>query len=205
MRWMMGMAAAAMLAALGGCDKPAVEGYYDVPPDVAFARVAKADVGTYRKLRQCGMLIYFELQQQPPSTLTWIVTSSNVRVAQFGVRFTPQGSGTLVSIEVPKGPNGREIYDGTQHYAHPALMQPLRPSVRELIDAAIAQRPFDFDRVAKPWNTDQLCSEEYQTFQQTGQPYRMGDPEGIAPALADQWRREGKFLRVDRDEYFAAQ
>ena len=59
----------------------------------------------------------------------------------------PSGQGSIVAIEVPIGPNGAEIYDGQQRYSHPALMQPVRPSVRELVDAAIEKRPYDWHRL----------------------------------------------------------
>jgi hypothetical protein len=200
MRWFIGMAAVAVVAALTGCQSE--DGYYDIPPDVAYYRVAQADITAFRKARQCGMLIYFSVEQEPRSALTWTVTSGDVRVAQFGVRFTAHGRGTIISIEVPKGPNGREMYDGAQTYTHPALMQPLRPAVREFIDAAIEQRPFDFHNLPHPLNTDQLCSEELQNFEMTGQPYRIDDPTEMTHAMAEDLRQQGRRLQVEQDDYF---
>ena len=107
--------------------------------------------------RQCGMLIYFSATEIPPNSIKWRVTTGDTVVAAFTIRIAPQGKGTVINIDVPKAPNGGEIYDGKQHYFYPALMQPLRPALRELVDAAIARRPYDVRRLPKPFNTDSLC------------------------------------------------
>src|SRR5476649_2024258 len=130
--------------AISGCSARS-EGYYDVAPKAAFERVRAADIIGFRDERQCGMLIYFSATVNPPNSIKWRVTNGDIVVAAFTMRFTPQGKGTVITIDVPRAPNGGEIYDGKQHYFYPALMQPLRPALRELVDAAIAGRHYDYN------------------------------------------------------------
>ena len=72
--------------------------------------------------------------------------------ASFSVSLSQTGNGTQATIAVPKAADGGEIYNSKQHYSHPALMQPLRPAVQEMIDAAMEKRPFDWHRLPDPIN-----------------------------------------------------
>jgi hypothetical protein len=109
-------------------------------------------------------------------------------VASFSVSLSQTDNGTQTTIVVPKADDGGEIYDGKQHYSHPALMQPLRPAVQELIDAAMEHRPFDWHRLPDPLNVapnDSLnnCSMGQQSLAR-GIPVELGDPEGVPHDVA---------------------
>ena len=193
------LAAITLAAALASCAAPPLDDYYNITPAEAFTRLHHADIKGFRDARQCGMLIYFSTSEQPPHSILWTVTSSQIPVASFTLHLAPQGTGTRITIEVPKGPNGAEIYDGQQKYSHPALMQPLRPAVRELIDAAIARRPYDWHRIPDPLNTDGFCGSLRQNFEASGQPYSLNDPSGMTHDQAEEARQKGLNLQVERD------
>jgi hypothetical protein len=189
------------VAVLAGCGKP--DGYYDVDPATAYDLLRKADVTGFRDARQCGMLVYFSTREDGSSTITWDVTSKGVSVASFRLRVAPSGTGSVVSIEMPKGPNGNEIYDGQQHYAHPAFMQPMRPALREFVDATLEQRAYDWHRIADPLNTDELCGSMRDNFAASGQPYEIDDPSGMTHQQAEDARAQGATLHVESDQVFA--
>ncbi|MDF8332056.1 hypothetical protein POM99_02475 [Novosphingobium sp. HBC54] len=105
--------------------------------------------------RQCGILIYFSPVKTPGKAIRWIVTSSGQIVARFAVRLEPQGDGTRAIIDIPADPHGGEIYDGDKFYPRPALKQPLRPAVEELVNAAMEGRTFNGEGLN---NTDRVCS-----------------------------------------------
>jgi len=193
----------AATALLVGCD-PKPDGYYDVSAQEALARLRQADIIGFRDARQCGMPITFRQHEIAPGAISWDVSSSDVPVAAFSLKVAPSGQGSTIAIKVPAGPNGAEIYDGHQHYSHPALMQPLRPSLRELVDAAIAKRPYDWHRLPEPLNTDDLCGSERQNLEAGGAVYAVDDPEGMTHADAEAARARGQPLSVERDRVFAA-
>jgi hypothetical protein len=188
-------------AALCACQQRQ-DGYYDIPPATAFARLQQADLTGFRDARQCGMLIYFSEKDDGSQLVTWTATSSDIRVVMFRFRVAPSQQGSIISIEVPRGPNGAEIYDGHQKYTHPALMQPLRPALRELVDAATEQRPYDWHRIPDPLNTDGLCGSLRQNFEASGQPYRIDDPLGMTHAQAEDARNSDRAPPVQRDDVF---
>lgn len=136
-------AIATMLAGCGGPEP----GVYPVPVAEALQRLKKADVDGFRSARQCGILIHFSAGSPRDNAITWRVTSSGTEMLRFTVKLTPEGDGTRALIEVPAEPKGGEMYDGNQFYPRPALHQPLRPAVQEMIDAAMEQRPFDVMRI----------------------------------------------------------
>ena len=195
----------ASLLALGACQGHPNELYYKIAPSEAYNRLLRADVVGFRDARQCGMLIYFTMSSPTPDALSWEVDSSDVPVARFTLRVVPKNDGSVIAIELPKGPNGAEIYDGNQHYTHPALMQPMRPALRELVDSAMAGRPYDWHRIPDPLNTDGLCGSMRQNFEASGAPYELNDPSGMTHYQAQAVRSNGKSLEAEQDQVFADQ
>lgn len=167
--------------ALAGCKESELE--YPVALADALTRLKNADVIGFRNARQCGLLIHFSNYAPDDHTLKYLVRSSKQEVVSFTVQLTATASGTQAAILVPKAEDSGEIYDGEHHYSHPALMQPLRPAVRELIDAAMEQRPFDWRRLPDPLSTgpnetQTNCGMGQQSLQR-GVPVLLTDPEGV--------------------------
>lgn len=187
----------ALASALAGCGEKRVPGVYALPPAEAMARLANADIDGFRNARQCGILIHFAQASEGPDAITWRVTSSGKPVARFTVRLAAEGQGTRATIEVPEAPKGGEIYDGSQFYPRPALNQPLRPAVQELIDAAMERRPYDVWRIPDPRNMDQVCSLQRGSLEH-GRLLRVDDIPGKTPAESEQIR-EQEALRRERE------
>jgi hypothetical protein len=136
--------AGAAFALLMGCGGGLPAGTYEVPVEVAYQRLIAGDMDDFRIARQCGILIHFDVEKELNKQVRWIVRSSGMQVAQFTVRLIPvDAQTTRFEIDVPAAPEGGEIYDGTKFYPRPALHQPLRPAIQELIAARIEQRPYD--------------------------------------------------------------
>jgi hypothetical protein len=195
----------ASLLGLGGCQGHPGELYYKLAPGEAYNRLQKADITGFRDARQCGMLIYFSTGQTAPDAVTWDVTSSDVLVARFTLRVVPKGDGSVIAIELPKAPNGKEIYDGSQTYTHPALMQPMRPALSELVDSAMTGRPYDWRRIKGTLNTDGLCGSLRDNFEASGRPYQLNDPSGMTHDDAEAARSNGRSIPVEQDQVFADQ
>lgn len=141
-----------------GCGK-AEPGVYELPLTEAYARLTEADIDGFRLARQCGILIHFQSSGEKDESMTWRITSSGRPLLRFTVGLAAEGPDrTRAIIEVPADPAGGEPYDGTKHYPRPAINQPLRPAVQELIDAAMADRPYDVQRIPQPRNMDRVCS-----------------------------------------------
>ncbi len=195
-----------VFAAVAGCSSSTRWGHYDIPFDEARARLMKADIVGFRDARQCGYLIHFSLNTPDPETVGWVVRYRERTVASFFVHLTPSGSSVDADFVIPKGPNGGEIYDGKQAYDYPVLLQPLRPALQELVDSAMAQRPFEWQRIADPQQssdtyfsfgtinslkdrppiskTQEACLEGRQTLAR-GVAWSMDDPPGFPPLGAD--------------------
>jgi hypothetical protein len=177
MRWQWRLGIVAGVVLLSGCGH--APGVYDLPPAEVFARLTKADMNGFRMARQCGILIHFERKDTPGQAVSWTVTSSDTDMVRFTVRLTPvSGGGTSTTIEVPAGPNGGEAYDGNQSYPRPALQQPLRPEVQELIDAAIDQRRYDIARLPQPTNLDRTCNVQRAGLESGKSHFAVGDHTG---------------------------
>lgn len=138
---------------LAGCSRPPLT--WSLSPDEAYARLERADIAGFRLARQCGILIYFSPVKTAGKAIRWNVTSSGQTVASFTVRLEPEGDGTRAVIEIPSDPRGGEIYDGDKDYPRPALKQPLRPAVEELVNAAMDGRKFHGEGLT---STDRVCS-----------------------------------------------
>ena len=202
--WLGGGFVIAFLA-LVGCSEGADELYYDIAPDDAFVRLVNADITGFRDARQCGMLIYFQPKQHNATrTIIWEVTSSDRTVARCGLQVVPKGNGSVIEMQIPKAPDGKEIYDGTQKYTHPAFLQPLRPALRELVDAAMEKRPYDWHRLPDDMPVDlTICASMRQNFIASGQPYSIDDPSGMTHEQAEEARSKyGSGLPVERDDVF---
>jgi len=190
---------AAALSLTGCKTAPPPENYYDIPPATAYERLRHADLIGFRNARQCGMLIHLNAIEDAPRAITWTVSSTNIRLLYFTVRVSPQGQGSLITIDVPKAANGGEFYDAEQDYKHPAMRQPLRPAVRELIDAAMASRPYDWQRIPPPLSTGELCDRMAESFERTGVPSSIDDPAGITHEAAEEVRQKGGYFPPDPD------
>jgi hypothetical protein len=183
-----GIASALVGAALAvaGCNPS--QKTYPVSVAEGLARLDKADVIGFRNARQCGLLIHFEKMLPDGNSVTWRVRSKHKIVASFSVSLSQAGNGTQATIVVPKAADGGEIYDGKQHYSHPALMQPLRPAVQEMVDAAMDKRPFDWHRLpgrinVGPSATMTNCGMGQQSLAR-GIPVELSDPEGVPHDVA---------------------
>jgi hypothetical protein len=136
--------AAAACALLAGCGGGLPAGTYEVPVEVAYERLIAGDMDDFRTARQCGILIHFLAEKELNKQVRWRVISSGMQVAEFTVRLIPvDAQTTRFEIDVPADPAGGEIYDGSKFYPRPALHQPLRPAIEELVAARMAQRAYD--------------------------------------------------------------
>ncbi|AZI35907.1 hypothetical protein NT2_04_04590 [Caenibius tardaugens NBRC 16725] len=178
-----------LAAACGGKAEP---GVYDLPLSEAYARLAKADIMGFRKARQCGILIHFETTRKRDESITWRVISNGRTMVNFTVSLTDTGDGrTRATLTMPADPQGGEPYDGTKNYPRPALNQPLRPAVQELIDAAMEGRPYDVMRLPEPRNTDRVCSVQRGGLESGSFRFGIDDKPGMdsrqsARAFADE-------------------
>jgi hypothetical protein len=175
------------IALVVACCKPSQK-TYSVTLAEGLARLDNADLIGFRNARQCGLLIHFEKLLPVGNVVTWEVRSKKQLVASFSVSLSQTENGTQATIIVPLAADGGEIYDGKQHYSHPALMQPLRPSVQEMIDAAMEERPFDWRRLPDPISVgpnDSMtnCGMGQQSLQR-GIPVELSDPEGVPHDVA---------------------
>lgn len=135
------LAAILSVLALTACAKE--PGVYNLPKQEALARLHDADTAGFRRAWQCGILIHFQPTDADDSTVTWRVVSDGETMLSFTVLLEDLGGNrTKAVIEVPPDPRGGEYYDGKKDYPRPALNQPIRPGIEELVDAAMNQRKF---------------------------------------------------------------
>lgn len=166
-------------ALLSGCSSRAAD-VYPLPIAEAYRKLTTGDMNDFRVARQCGVLIHFQREAVPDRRVRWRVTSSGLTVASFTAVLAPvDAASTRITIEIPRDPKGGEIYDGDKFYPRPALHQPLRPSVRELIDARIEGRPFDVSHVQNSGN-DSVCNVQRARLEVEGKAFSVNDPIGSA-------------------------
>ncbi len=143
-------AAAAAAALLAGCssDPP---GQYQMGAEQAYQKLVAADFTPFRRDRQCGILIHITSEGDDGKSVTWRVTSSGRVMFFFTANLMPvDATHTKIAVDVSKEvKNGREAYDGSQSYARPAVMQPVRPAIDEQIDAILTDRPFEWQNVRR--------------------------------------------------------
>lgn len=189
---------ASLLAACGS--EP---GVYDIPLPEALARLEHADTDGFRAARQCGILIHFSASQPRDNAITWRVTSSGREVLRFTVRLTAEGDGTRAAIEVPADPNGGEMYDGDKTYPRPAVNQPLRPAVQELIDAAMEQRPYDIARLPGRTNADGVCNVQRAGLESGSVRFTVDDVPGMDARRSIRVREE-EAAQAESDNFDAS-
>ena len=192
------MAAMMLFGALLGCSQDAAMQKFPISQAEAFNRLRAADITGFRNASSCGMLIYLSAHEEGQQAIRWNVTTGNYRVAQFTVRLVPDGNNTVAQIEVSKDPDGGEAYDGSREYKHPALIQPLRPMIEELVDAAMTKRAYDVHRAPDPAQPDSMCISQ-ATNAEAGYTYSIDDPAFMYHEQAEEARREGQVLHVERD------
>ena len=168
-----------VLLLLAGCGGGKQPGVYEIPLAEAYSRLEKADINGFRSARQCGILVHLRPQKKQGEAITWYVTSSGTEVFRFTVKLSAEGEGTRTEIEVPADPKGGEMYDGKQQYARPAFNQPIRPAIRELIDAAMENRPYDVMRIPQPRNTDKVCSIQRSGLESGSFVFGVDDKAGM--------------------------
>lgn len=147
-------------AMLAGCAAKE-EGVVDLPVATVFERLNAGDMKDFRAQRQCGLLIHFASEAERDKQIRWVVRSSGAVVASFTVDLTPvDANRTRIAVRVPEAPDGGEIYDGGKFYPRPALHQPLRPAIKELIAARLEQREFDVWKIPereRSSEADKVC------------------------------------------------
>ena len=184
-----------LLAACGSAP-----GVYDLPLPEALARLERADTDAFRMARQCGILIHFKASQPKDNAITWHVTSSGSEVLSFTVRLTAEGDGTRAAIEVPADPKGGEMYSGAQFYPRPAVRQPLRPAIQELVASALEQRPFNPQDLG---STDSVCNVQRAGLESGSFKFGVDDAPGMdsrqSSRLRDQQEAEAERESFDEN------
>ncbi len=134
------------LAFMAGCSEP--PGQVALSAHDAYERLAKGDLTDFIFERQCGILVHVKTETRPDRSVTWHILSSGREMLSFTATLVPiNDRRTKVDIAVSREPDGREAYDGTKDYMRPALQQPLRPAIEELVAALLKGRAFDPSRL----------------------------------------------------------
>jgi hypothetical protein len=135
-------------AACGPAKLPA--GQYRLGAGEVFERLKKADLADFKLASQCGLLIHAVTDPKTEKEIAWIIVSEGVEMLRFRALLVPiSETVTQVDIAVSNAPTGKEQYDGTDKTIYPAVQQPIRPAIREMIDATLAGRPYD-DAIVTP-------------------------------------------------------
>jgi hypothetical protein len=143
---MRAIAGLAGLAFLSGCGEP--PGQVALSAHDAYERLAKGDLKDFIFERQCGILVHVKTDARPDRSVTWHILSSGRVMLSFTATLAPVNDRrTKVEIAVSREPDGSEAYDGTKSYVRPALKQPLRPAIEELVAALLKGRAFDAKRL----------------------------------------------------------
>lgn len=172
------------LAALGsvllaGCAGTSPD-VYPVSIDTAYDKLRSGSLDDFRRARQCGVLVHIQSEGMADKAVRWVVTSSGRTVASWIARLEAvDAENTRITIEVPKAPSGNgEIYDGNQFYQRPALHQPLRPAIRELINSRIEGRPFDVSNSPNGGENDNICGIQRAGLEHGSMKFRVDDKPG---------------------------
>jgi hypothetical protein len=153
---------------LGACSNQT--GVYKLSKQEAFARLRNADTMAFRRAWQCGILIHFEPTEEGDDALTWRVVSDGETMLSFTVRLVDEGSNrTRAVIELPPDPRGGEYYDGTHDFPRPALNQPIRPGIQQLVDAALNQTEFKVNQMS----FDRTCEVQRGGLEGGSPPFKV--------------------------------
>lgn len=148
------IAGLAGLALISGCSSEP-PGQIALSAHDAYERLAKGDLTEFIFKRQCGILIHAKTEAEPDRSVTWHILSSGREMLNFTATLTPvDDRRTKVDIAVSRDPDGGEAYDGTRSYPRPALQQPVRPALEELVAALLNGRAFDAKRLPKRTTCD---------------------------------------------------
>lgn len=181
--------AIALAALAAACSEP--PGQYPVSTQDAYQKLTSADFKEFMRNRQCGILIHIQSDGDEGKSVTWRITSSGREMFNFTANLVPvDATHTKIEVDVSKEvKNGREAYDGTQSYARPAVMQPVRPAIDEQIDAILTNRPFKWENVRKAterpaapgtfavMSNDSVCNVQRGGLEETGEPFSIDDVE----------------------------
>ena len=162
---------------LAGCRNP--PDVYDVPLHEAFERLAHNTLDDFRFHRQCGILVHISPEPIQDESVTWRVFSSDEEQVSFTAKLSQVGATrTKIDIEVSKDPNGTEAYSGDNFYPHPAFHQPLRPAIREAIDAIMQGRAFDVSKTPNDGKNESVCNVQRAGLEATGRAFSVNDKAG---------------------------
>jgi hypothetical protein len=173
--------------------------HYMMSTHDAYTKLMAADISDFKMNRQCGILIHMNVDPTPESQVTWHVTSEGQEMLSFSANLTPISSTeTQIDISVSKDYNGKEDYDGSPgkydnslKFRRPAVNQPVRPAIRELINSTLAGRKFDDSKIlfaqAEPGiedpdeQSDGICEMQRENLQQgIGEGhFSIHDPESL--------------------------
>jgi hypothetical protein len=170
-----------------GCTPKPDVGTYPFAQAEAFARLEKADVKGFISARRCGVRLTLDADKNDPVSIKWDIYGGSEDVGSFTVKLVAvDAMSTKSLIEVSADPKGGEIFDGTKQYDAPAMQQPLRSAVQELIDAAMETRPFDPAKIADPHELDSNCTlqrkkagSQLAATSSGGNAWGFGDPTPI--------------------------
>ena len=178
----------AVLAALSGCAPqadPALPPAYTLSPADALARLRQADLAAFAAAERCSDAVDVAAADSGDGGLKWSVTRGLFNIAGFSVRLDPVDAGVRPVIVVPADPAGGEIYDGSGHTENPALRQPVRPALAELVDSALTGRRFDAAKVRAAQPADGLCHGGSVSVSGAGKAMDVSNfTNGAAPAPA---------------------
>ena len=140
----------AMTLLIPACSKTLPANHYAISAHDAYTRLAAADLGDFIMARQCGILIHARNDTNAESSVTWHITSEGAEQLSFTATLTPIAEKeTQIDVSVSKDAKGKEAYSGSNFYPRPAVFQPIRPAVAELIASTLEGRKFDVNNVAQ--------------------------------------------------------
>ncbi len=186
---------------LAGCNTaaPPAANHYAISAHDAYERLVAADPTDFKLNRQCGILIHLRVDPTPETSVTWHISSEDREQLSFSANLTPiSATETQIDISISKDANGNEDYDGSantdyssQKFRRPAVNQPIRPAIRELINSTLEGRKFDGDHV---WNappepgikkpaedSDGVCNMQHEVLQSGTGHFSLNDPAELGP------------------------
>lgn len=149
---MMTIAVLLLVSACG--QKP---GHHSMPLSEAYNLLEQNPLNDFRRDRQCGLVYKITPIGNGIDEVIWQVFSSGRALLWFKAHLTPVSADeTKVTIDVEKGPDGKELYSGNYHSPRPVVARPVRPAIEEAIAAVLEKRAFDPNN-APPDRDDDLC------------------------------------------------